>query len=125
MSDELRKRAGIAWSWKNWMLNGALAFIAAGLGEEILKYLPIAYARQRGIVEETMKRNRAFVDYTLSGALSFALVENIGFLYASVETANETWPRLALSVFERVIIGGTGHITMAVMTALRAIRKDY
>ncbi|PMD28637.1 hypothetical protein NA56DRAFT_560095 [Hyaloscypha hepaticicola] len=124
-SDELAKRVGIAWSWKNWVLNGALTFIAAGLGEEILKYLPIAYACRRGTAEERKKRNRAYVDYALSGALSFALVENIGFLYASVETGNESWSRLALSVFERVIIGGTGHITMAVLTALRAIRRDY
>jgi RsiW-degrading membrane proteinase PrsW (M82 family) len=124
-SDELAKRAAIAWSWKNWVFNGTLTFIAAGLGEEILKYLPIAYARRRGTAEERQKRNRAYLDYALAGALAFSLVENIGFLYASVEKGNETWSRLCLSVFERVIIGGTGHITMAVLTALRAIRRDY
>ena len=34
-------------------------------------------------------------------------------------------PDLPCRVFERVIIGGAGHITMAVLTALRAIRRDY
>jgi hypothetical protein len=124
-SNELAKRAGIAWSWKNWVLNGALTFIGAGLGEEILKYLPIIYARRRDTGDEMKKRNRAYVDYALAGALSFALVENIGFLYSSVETGNQSWSRLAWSGFERVIIGGTGHITVAVLTALRAIRRDY
>ncbi|KAE9374133.1 hypothetical protein N431DRAFT_437644 [Stipitochalara longipes BDJ] len=123
-SEEVVKRASIAWGWRNWVLNGALTFVAAGLGEEILKYAPIAYARRRGKPEERRKGSRAYVDYALAGALSFSVIENIGFLYASVEKGGESWARLALSVFERVIIGGTGHLTMSVLTALRATRRD-
>jgi PrsW family intramembrane metalloprotease len=124
-SGELMKRAEIAWSWRNWVFTGALTFVAAGLGEETLKYLPIAYARRRGTGEERKKISRAYLDYAMAGALSFSLIENLGFLYGSVEKGNESWSRLGLSVFERVIIGGTGHLAMSMLTALRAIRRDY
>jgi hypothetical protein len=50
-------------------------FIPAGLVEQTLKYLPIAYARRRygGMEKEskTQHRNRAYIDYALSAALSF------------------------------------------------------
>jgi hypothetical protein len=51
--------------------------IAAGLVEETLKHLPIAYARCRygDIAKEskTQHKNRAYIDYALSAALSFGL----------------------------------------------------
>ncbi|KAH8771571.1 hypothetical protein F5882DRAFT_520974 [Hyaloscypha sp. PMI_1271] len=118
---ELLKRAEIAWGWRNGVVNAALTFLAAGLGEEVLKYLPIAYARRHGRAEG---RTRAYLDYALAGALSFSLIENIGFLYAAVEKGG-SWSGLALSVFERVVVAGTGHVTMSVLTALRATRRDY
>jgi hypothetical protein len=121
---EVLKRAEIAWGWRNGVVNAALTFLAAGLGEEVLKYVPIAYARRRGTAEERKGRKRAYLDYALAGALSFSLIENIGFLYAAVEKGG-SWSGLALSVFERVVVAGTGHITMSVLTALRATRRDY
>ncbi|PMD42996.1 hypothetical protein L207DRAFT_509573 [Hyaloscypha variabilis F] len=123
--EELGKRARIAWGWRNWVFNGVLTFVAAGFGEEILKYAPIAYARRRGEREEKKRGSRAYVDYALAGALSFSLIENIGFLYAAVEKGGESWSRLAFSVFERVVVGGMGHLTMSVLTALRATRRDF
>jgi RsiW-degrading membrane proteinase PrsW (M82 family) len=121
-AEELLKRAEIAWGWRNGVVNAALTFLAAGLGEEGLKYLPIAYARRRRGRAEG--RTRAYLDYALAGALAFSLIENIGFLYAAVEKGG-SWSGLALSVFERVVVAGTGHVTMSVLTALRAIRRDY
>ena len=53
------------------------------------------------------------------------MIENIGFLYGSVEKGGESWARLAFSIFERVIVGGMGHLTMSVLTALRATRRDF
>ena len=47
------------------MFNSALTFVAAGLGEEILKYLPIAYAHRRVNSEGDQKRSRAYVDMQL------------------------------------------------------------
>lgn len=123
--NEITRRAQLAASWQNWVFNTGLTFVAAGLGEEILKYLPIAYARRRGTPEQRKPRNRAYIDYAMAGALSFGLVESIGFFYASCEQGNETWPRLALTVFERVILGQTGHLAVTALTALRAIRRDY
>jgi RsiW-degrading membrane proteinase PrsW (M82 family) len=94
----------------------------AGLVEETLKYLPIAYARRR---DAAQRRDRAYIDYALAGALSFGVIENIGFLYASCEKGHESWARLLLTVFERVVVGASGHLLVAALTALRAIRRDY
>ena len=97
----------------------------AGLLEEMLKYLPITYARRRGIDGQRKPRNRAYIDYAFAGALSFGVVENIAFLYASCEKGNEAWPKLLRTVLERIVIGSTGHLLVACLTALRSIRKDY
>jgi RsiW-degrading membrane proteinase PrsW (M82 family) len=94
-------------------------FIAAGLVEETLKYLPIVYARRR---DPTKSRNRAYIDCSLSAALSFGLLEGIGFIYA---VRSDTWPKFLLTVVERLVIGQIGHLSAAALTALRAIRRDY
>ena len=123
--DQLMRRAELARSWQNWVFNSVFTFVAAGFVEEAFKYLPIAYARRRGTAEQRQPRNRAYLDYALAGALSFGVVENIGFLYASCEQGHETWPKLMLTLFERVVLGSFGHLLVASLTALRAIRRDY
>jgi hypothetical protein len=123
--DELTRRAELAASWQNWVFNGVLTFVAAGLVEETLKYLAIIYARRRGTAKQRQQRNRAYIDYALAGALSFGVVESIGFLYAACEQGHETWPKLVLTLFERVVLGQLGHLSVASLTALRAIRRDY
>ncbi len=122
--DVLARRAELAASWQNWVFNSLLAFVVAGLGEETLKYLPIAYSRRRGTVEQRQQRNRAYIDYAVAGALSFGIVEHLGFLYAACEQGHEPWPKLMLTVCERMV-GSLGHLLMASLTALRAIRRDY
>ncbi|CAF9936810.1 hypothetical protein IMSHALPRED_010909 [Imshaugia aleurites] len=124
-ADKLTHRAKLAVSWQNWVFNSAFTFIGAGLFEEILKYLPIAYARRRGTAEQRQQRNRAYLDYALAGALSFGVMENIGFLYASCEQGHESWRKLTLTLFERMVVGALGHLLAASLTALRAIRRDY
>lgn len=123
--DELSHRAELAGSWQNWVFNSALTLFMAGLVEETLKYLPIYYARRRGVAEQRQQRNRAYIDYALAGALSFSVIENIGFIYASCEQGHETWPKLMLTLFERMVVGSLGHLLAASLTALRAIRRDY
>ena len=124
-TDGFTRRAELAASWQNWVFNGVFAFGMAGLVEETLKYLPIAYARRRGTAEQRQRRNRAYIDYALAGALSFGVVENIGFLYAACEQGHETGPKLVLTLFERMVVGSLGHLLVASLTALRAIRRDY
>ena len=123
--EELTDRAALASSWQNWVFNGVLTFLAAGLIEETLKYLPITYARRQGTPEERKQRDRAYIDYALVGALSFGLVESLGFLYAACETGNERGSRLVLTVFERLVAGSLGHLLAAALTALRATRRDF
>lgn len=124
-ADEVTYRAKLASSWQNWAFNGVLAFIAAGLVEEVLKYLPIVYARRRGTTEERKRRDRAYIDYALAGALSFGVVENIGFLYAACETGQESWSQFTLTLFERIVVGSLSHLLAGLLTALRATRRDY
>lgn len=124
-AEELWRRAELAGSWQNWIFNSALAYVIAGLAEETLKYLPIAYARRRGTLEQRQKRNRAYIDYALVGALSFGVIETIGFIYASCEQGHQSWPKLMLTLFERMFVGAFGHLLAASLTALRAIRRDY
>lgn len=124
-SKELAQRAQLAAGWQNWVFNGVLAFIMAGLFEEMLKFLPVAYARYQGTPERRQHRDGAYLDYALAGALGFGVVENIGFFYTVCEQAQETWPKLALTVFERMFLGSLGHLLLATLTALRAIRRDY
>ena len=123
-TDEFTRRADLAASWQNWVFNSILTFLAAALVEETLKYLPIAYAHRRGTDEQRKQRNRAYIDYAVAGALGFGVVEGIGFLYAACEEAHEAWPKLMFTLFERVV-GSVGHLLLASLIALRAIRRDY
>ena len=124
-AEELTRRSELAFSWQNWVFNGVFTFIGAGFLEETLKYLPIAYARRQSTVEDKEPRNRSYIDYALAGALSFGVVENIAFLYSSCEKGRETWPKLMLTVFERVVLSSFGHLLVGSLTALRATRRDY
>ncbi|KAJ3112025.1 hypothetical protein HK100_002473 [Physocladia obscura] len=126
------KRLQIAASWKNWVFNAALSFVAAGFGEEVLKYLPIAYARRLNLAstsstdDATKKtQTRIYLDYALASALSFSLIENIGFIYECAESGGESWQQLVISVFERIFVAGAAHVSVATLTALRATRRDY
>jgi RsiW-degrading membrane proteinase PrsW (M82 family) len=124
-ADELARRAQLAATWQNWVFNAIFTFLAAGLVEETLKYLPIAYVRHRGdSAEQRPHRSRAYLDYTLSAALGFGVVEAIGFIYAACADGGETGSKLALTVLERVV-GSLGHLLVTALTALRATRKDF
>ncbi|KAI4127593.1 MAG: hypothetical protein LQ338_003136 [Usnochroma carphineum] len=116
--EQLTHRAELAASWQNHVCNAVLAYVITGLVEETLKYLPIAYARYRG------SPAAEYIDYAVAGALSFGVVETIGFLYAACEGSHESWPKLALTVFERVIGGALAHLLTAALTALRAMRYE-
>lgn len=122
--DELAHRAKLAGSWKTWVFNAVLTFVAAGLMEEIPKYLPIVYARRRSAANPKARRDRAYIDYALAGALGFGVVEAIGFLYAACEEGHESWPRVAFTLTERVA-GCVGHLLLASLAALRATRRDF
>lgn len=124
--NQINRRAELASSWQNWVLNGAFSFLAAGICEETLKYLPIVYARRRATSEKEAKpRDRGYIDYAITGALSFGVVETIGFLFSAIESGNETGFRLAFTVFERVAVGQLAHLSVAALTALRAIGRDF
>ncbi|KAG9238461.1 hypothetical protein BJ875DRAFT_450787 [Amylocarpus encephaloides] len=136
--NELARRAELSKSWQNWVFNGVLSFALAGACEEILKYLPVVYARRREqkqqkVVEEKANPetpakqppSRAYLDYALAGALSFGVIENIGFIYVSCAPGLESWSKLIGTLAERITVGATGHALLASITALRATRRDH
>ena len=92
--------------------------------EEPLKYSSIVYARRRVAGEPGKRRDRAYLDYAVAGALGFGVVEAIGFIYAAVESGGETWLRLMFTLLERVA-GSLVHLLVAALMALRAIRRDF
>ena len=122
---ELSCRVELAKSWRNWVFNGVFSYVAAGLVEETLKYLPVIYAAHRGTPEGREPRNRAYIDYALAGALGFSLVEGLGFIYASCQADHGGMSIKLLTLFERVVLGTVGHLSYACLTALRATRRDY
>ena len=123
-TDEIARRADLAASWQNWVFIGVFSFFGASLVEGSLKYVSIVYARRRAAAEPRKRRDRAYVDYAVAGALGFGVVEAMGFIYAAAESGGETGPRLMLTLFERVV-GSIGHLSVAALMALRAIRRDY
>lgn len=125
-TSQIAHRSELASSWQNWVLNGAFAFLGAGIFEESLKYLPIVYAGRRSKKQKDAKpRDRAYIDYAITGALSFGVIETIGFLYSAIESGDQTGLALAFTIFERVAVGQLAHLSVATLTALRAIRRDY
>lgn len=112
-------RAALASSWHNWVFNAVLVYIIAGLVEETLKYIPIVYARRH----RSSTASAVYLDYALAGALSFGVVETIGFL-AVAAGSYEGWHQFALTILERILGGAVGHLLTAVLTALRAIRYE-
>ena len=123
-TDELARRADLAASWQNWVFIGVLSFFAASFVDESLKYLSIVYARRRARAEERKRRDGAYVDYAVAGALGFGLVEAICFISADVELGVETWSRMMFTLLEPAV-GSLGHLLVAALMALRAIRRDY
>lgn len=121
----IERRAEIASSLRYTTLYVVTLFTAAGAGEELLKVLPILYARRRGTPEQRKPRNRAYLDYAIASSLAFGVVEGLGFLYSSCVNGRETGSKLALTLVERFALGSSGHILMAVLSALRATRRDY
>ena len=123
-TDQLARRADLAASWQNLVYIVVLSFFGAGLVEGSFKYLAIVYARRRATAERRQRRDRAYIDYAVAAALVFGVADAIGFIYTAVESGGETWPRLMLTLFERVV-DWLEHIMVAALMALRAIRRDY
>ncbi|OJJ42752.1 hypothetical protein ASPZODRAFT_137145 [Penicilliopsis zonata CBS 506.65] len=115
---ELASRTQLASSWQNWAFNAVLAFLAAGLIEEIIKFLPVVYARKKKASKSKRKSN-TYVDYAIAGALGFSLAEQIGFIYVACEPGHETGWILVRTLAERAV-GSLGHLLVAWLTALRA-----
>jgi hypothetical protein len=122
-TEDIASRAALAGSWQNIVFNAIFSFVGAALTEETLKYLPVAYFRRslKKTGRETRQRSRAAIDYALAWGLGIGLIEAIGGLYTERQS---TWPKIALTVFERVVLGSSAHLVTAALSALRSIQQD-
>jgi len=123
--EQIAHRVYLASTWQNWVFNALLSFAAAGLCEEVLKYLPVVYAQRRGREKERKERNRAYIDYAVAGALSFTLIESIGFIYGTAEQDQGTWPIFIMTCAERLFMAPIAHLSVGALSALRATRRDF
>jgi RsiW-degrading membrane proteinase PrsW (M82 family) len=122
--EEITKRVALSSTWQNWAFIATLSFGMAGLLEELLKASWIYSAKNRSKCTGKPIQKTTYLDFTVTSALSFGLLEGIGFLYAAVETQKETGLKLFRTIAERFLYGSTSHVLLAALTGLRAARKD-
>ncbi|PVH78004.1 hypothetical protein DL98DRAFT_462956 [Cadophora sp. DSE1049] len=124
-TSELASRAAIAGSWQNWAFNTIFTFLAAGLVEEVVKFLPVLFAKRRYAKKsESNRRDRSYIDFAIAGTLGFGLVEALGFIYSICKLEDQSRGMIALMVVERVA-GQMGHLATAALSAVRATRRDF
>ena len=117
--ETLQWRWTMSRSWKNAAFLTAMAYIIAGGVEELAKYLPIAYVRHQqqrhspaAAANKKALPNEIYVQYAAAASLGFSTIENLLYTKASVR-AGERGAKLALTIFERVVVGGIGHTLTA------------
>ncbi|KAI1075846.1 hypothetical protein F5B20DRAFT_558144 [Whalleya microplaca] len=119
-AETLAMRREMAGSWQYWVFMLSVAFAAAGLSEELLKYSAVKYARRYGRVAHEYN----YVVLAAAGALGFSTFENIGFVYAAIQAKQGPW-ELAQTLVERVVIGSPGHVTGAILIGLNTALRDF
>lgn len=124
LPEERAKRANLAFTWQNWLLTILFSFVMAGGFEETLKYLPVAYAKRSERVSEKKHRN-IYLDYALAGSLGIATVECIGFLHDTYANGIQSMLELIVTLAQRLVAGTAGHLSTAILTALRATRSNF
>ena len=122
--EERSRRAELAGTWQNWLLIILFSFIMAGGFEEVLKYLPVTYAKHLDQKLEK-RRDRTYLDFAVAGSLGIATVECIGFLHDTYASGSHEWLAPFVTLAQRLIAGSMGHILVAVLTSFRAIRSDF
>ena len=115
-------------------MNFIFTFLAAGVVEEGIKFVPVLYARYRygkvsgvgGKERSVRERERSYIDFAIAGTLGFGVVEALGFLYGICGMEGKGIGRgmLVVMVLERVA-GQMGHLATGILSAVRATRRDF
>lgn len=114
---EKERRAQMAWRWQYFAFLFFFAFGLAGLVEEVLKSSAIILARRWGSVAT----EREYLNAAIAATLGFSTVENIAFVYAA---RNDSPGTLALTLLERVLLGGPAHTLSGCLLSLSIVRRD-
>lgn len=123
-AEQRQRRAEIASSWQHWLLTFLFSYVMAGGFEELMKFFPVLYARRRD-QKKKLRRDRAYIDYALAGALSLVTVECIGFISDTCANGIQGWVEPLVTLAQRLVAGTLGHVLTALLTSLRAIRSDF
>lgn len=122
--EQKQRRLEIASSWQHWMLTFLFSYVMAGGFEEWLKYLPVLYARKRNQRYEK-RRDLAYIDFALAGALSLVTVECIGYISDTCASDIQGWVEPIVTLAQRLVAGTLGHVLASLLTSLRAVRSDF
>lgn len=130
---EVRTRGRMARDWRYRLFCVLFGVVAAGVPEEMLKYLPAVTVRWwRGRKAAKAKAKTAteapassgmmssleFVNYTVAAAIGFAIFENAGVIYGSV-SGGVSATELLLLLAERTVSALPGHVLCAALSGIR------
>ncbi|KAM0717831.1 hypothetical protein Q7P37_006163 [Cladosporium fusiforme] len=118
-TDIIDTRKLMAWNPRYTLSIAVLSYFGAGLVEEGLKYLALRLAVWRA----RPKHEQEYLIYAAAAGLGYGTIENILVTYGSVTNKDST-AMLALTTFERLIFASVGHTIMALLTALKSVRRD-
>ena len=123
--DELGRRAELAHSWRHFAMLLFFTYVVAGGAEELLKFAPIAFLRSRQPDRMPMAtKAKRYMQYAIAAGLGFSTTENVGFIMVAINDSHSVW-KVALTVLERVLSGGPGHVLCACLSAINAARLDH
>lgn len=123
-TEQRQRRFEMASSWQHWMLTFLFSYVMAGGFEELLKYMPVLYARRRDRQYKT-RRDLAYIDYALAGALSLVTVECIGYISDTCASGIQGWAEPLVTLIQRLVAGTLGHVLASLLTSLRAVRSEF
>ncbi|WFD19645.1 hypothetical protein MCAP1_001881 [Malassezia caprae] len=122
--EQRQRRFEMASSWQHWVLMFLFSYVMAGGFEELLKYMPVLYARRRVQRQQTL-RGGAYIDYALAGAMSIVTVECIGYISDTCASGIQGWVEPIVTLAQRLVAGTLGHVLASLLTSLRAVRSDF
>lgn len=122
--EERMRRADMAATWQNWVLMLLFSYVMAGGMEEILKYMPILYARRQCNKHKACRREPMYIDFSIAGGLGLVTVECIGYIVDTCHSGLPGWVAPLVTLAQRQVAGTMGHVVVSLLTSYRAARAD-
>lgn len=117
-ADHRARRAAFAARPSYWIFVLYMSFVVASGMEELLKYIMVRFGKRHRSID-----NLEYLMYGIVAGLSFATLENLGFLIRACQA--ETGGRLLLTLVERIALGVPIHTICATLTAAGLAIQDF